>query len=197
MSEVATRRHLGWLLLVAVGAVALAAAFGGDEVRLLGRYERSALAGGEYWRLLTAHLVHLGWGHLWPNLAALALIGGLFDDVLDGVDWLVLLVVATLAIDAGLWLFDPEVAWYVGLSGVLHGLLAGGAVASIHERRRVGWWLLAGLGAKLAFEQVAGPLPFTAAATGGSIIVEAHLYGAIGGLLAALALGVTRRRSRL
>ena len=25
------------------------------------------------WRLVTAHLVHLGWGHLWPNLAALAL----------------------------------------------------------------------------------------------------------------------------
>jgi rhomboid family GlyGly-CTERM serine protease len=175
--------------------VALAAAFGGDELRLLGRYDRGALAEGEIWRLLTGHVLHLGWGHLWPNLAALALIGALFDDVLDRFAWLAIALGAAIAIDGGLYVLDPEVDWYVGLSGVLHGLVAGGALALVFARQPLGGWLLAGLCAKLAFEQIAGPMPFTATATGGPVIVAAHLYGGAGGLLASTALHFIRHRS--
>ncbi len=115
VTAVVKQRLRGWPVLVGIGLLALAAAFGGDEFRLLGRYDRAALAHGEYWRLLTGHLLHLGWGHLWPNLAALALIGALFDDVLDRLAWLAIALGAALAIDGGLYLLDPQVDWYVGL----------------------------------------------------------------------------------
>jgi rhomboid family GlyGly-CTERM serine protease len=198
VTAVVERRRNGWPVLAVIGLAALAAAFGGDELRLLGRYDRTALAGGEYWRLLTGHLLHLGWGHLWPNLAALTLIGALFDDVLDRFAWVAITLGAVLAIDGGLYVLAPQVDWYVGLSGVLHGLVAGGALTLVFGKQPLGGWLLAGLGAKLAFEQIAGPLPFTAAATGGPVIIAAHLYGSVGGLLASSALCFMRRRgSRL
>jgi hypothetical protein len=60
---------------------------------------------------------------------------------------------------------------------------------------RIGGMLAAGLVAKLAFEQIQGPVPFTQASVGGAVIVAAHLYGAVGGTLAGAALCFSRRRT--
>jgi rhomboid family GlyGly-CTERM serine protease len=169
-------------------------AFGGDEMREVARYERDAIAGGQIWRLVSGHLVHLGFGHLWPNLAALVVIGALFEDVFRNADWWRLSVVCAAAIDAGLYVLDPDVRWYVGLSGVLHGYVAAGALALMWRREALGFVLAIGLGGKLLYEQVVGPVPFTAESVGGPVVVAAHLYGAAGGLLTEAAAHVIRRR---
>ena len=49
--------------------------------------------------------------------------------------------------------------------------------------------------AKLAWEHVAGALPFTEATLSLPVVHEAHTYGAVGGLLAALWLAWRPRRS--
>jgi 3-oxoacyl-[acyl-carrier protein] reductase len=85
------------------------------------------------------------------------------------------------AIDMGLYFGTPSIAWYVGLSGVLHGMLAAGAFAMLGEMRRFAVLVLAGIAAKLVWEQTLGPLPFSESATGGTVITAAHLFGAIGG----------------
>ena len=195
---VAFRRLRNWFAILAILGACIALATGGDELRALGRYQRDALENGQYWRLVTAHLVHLGWGHLWPNLAALAIIGALFDGVFRNADWWRVSLVSAAAIDVGLYVFDPGVLWYVGLSGVLHGFVAAGAFALCLRRQMFGIALAIGLCAKLTFEQLAGPVPFTAAAVGGPVVVAAHLYGAAGGVLAeAMAHVIRRRRSRV
>ena len=52
--------------------------------------------------------------------------------------------------------------------------------------------------AKLGWEQLAGPLPFTGETAGGPVIVDAHLYGAVGGALAALLIiAAEKRRARV
>lgn len=153
------------------------------------RFEHRAILGGEIWRLLTAHLVHLGWAHYAMNMAALALIAGLVPVLSSARRLLAMLTVSALAVSLGLLVFSPDVDWYVGLSGVLHGLFAAGAVTMlIGERRAEGGLLLALLIAKLLWEQTAGPMPGSAATAGGRVIVDAHLYGAIGGLLMAAVL---------
>ena len=38
-------------------------------------------------------------------------------------------VASVAMIDLGFVLFEPQLDWYVGLSGVLHGALAAGAVS--------------------------------------------------------------------
>ena len=195
--DVAIRRLRESWAVVTLFAVCLVLAAGGDELRDLGRYDRAAIEAGEYWRLVTGHLVHLGFGHLWPNLAALAIVGLLFDDVFRNADWWRLSAASAAAIDLGLYVLDPEVAWYVGLSGVLHGLVAAGALALIVRRQTLGALLAVGLTAKIVFEQIAGPVPFTAESVGGPVVVAAHLYGSIGGALMQGAAEITRRLSRV
>ncbi|HJR71097.1 MAG TPA: rhombosortase [Gammaproteobacteria bacterium] len=196
-SVAAKRLRDAWPVLgLLLACLALAAA--GDEWRELGRYDRDALAAGEYWRLVSGHLVHLGWGHVWPNVAALVVIGLLFEGTLRNTDWLLTALVAAGAIDLGLFFLDPGVRWYVGLSGVLHGFVAAGAFQLLLRRQALGAILGAGLAAKIVFEQTVGPVPLTAGAVGGPVIVAAHLYGAAGGLLAAAAARFVRsRRSRV
>jgi rhomboid family GlyGly-CTERM serine protease len=195
--SVAIRRLLESWAVVALALLCLALAAGGDEARELGRYERLAIENGEYWRLVTAHLVHLSIGHLWPNLAALAILGLLLDDVFRNADWWWVAAVSAAAIDAGLYLYQPGVFWYVGLSGVLHGVVAGGAIALFTRHRVLGAVLALGLTAKLGFEQIFGAVPFTAESVGGPVVVSAHLYGALGGALAEAAARIARRGSRV
>ena len=56
--------------------------------------------------------------------------------------------------------------------------------------------LLLGIGSKLIWEQLAGPIPFSESTSGGPVLVEAHLYGTIGGLLTQLIRLIGQRRSQ-
>lgn len=185
-----------WVPVLVAAAVILALGLGGDDLREWGRYERSALAGGELWRLVTAHLVHLSWGHLWLNLIALLLMAALFDDSIEAGDWILAGALGAGAIDLGLVLFHGDLAWYVGLSGVLHGLMLVGGFGLIRSGTAIGYLLLAGLAAKLLWEQTSGPLPFSETTSGGPVFVDAHLYGTLGGAIAEIVKAAVRRVKR-
>jgi rhomboid family GlyGly-CTERM serine protease len=181
------------LLPAAIAALILLAALAGDEARSAGRYERTAVLAGEWWRLVTAHFVHLGWSHGFLNLAGLGLVWMLFASTLKGWSAVCVLLASFAAIDAGFLLIEPELEWYVGFSGALHGLFAAGVVASIARGEREGWLLGVLLAVKLAWEQWVGPVPLTETVAGGPVIESAHLYGALGGLCAQLAATRLRR----
>jgi len=83
--------------------------------------------------------------------------------------------------------------WYVGLSGLLHGMLAAGILASLPERRAEASILGVVVAGKLVFEQLVGPLPGSESTSGGAVIVDAHLFGVIGGMLVAAMLIRVRR----
>jgi rhomboid family GlyGly-CTERM serine protease len=172
---------VGVILLAGIVILAL-----GDEARVLLRYDREGIQEGQFWRLATAHVTHLGVSHGIMNLLALAVLAGLFGDLFTARRWLLGCAVSALAIDIGLWWLEPQVRWYVGLSGVLHGLIVLGAVAMWLNDERLGLGLLLGVVAKLGWEQAMGPLPFTESAAGGPVLVASHLYGAGGGLLVTL-----------
>ena len=161
-------------------------------------YDRAAiLAGGQYPRLLTGHLVHHDLAHLGWNLAGLALVAWLFAREYTLRGWLVILVASTVAVDLGFLVFEPQLAWYVGFSGVLHGLMAAGLCAWLRRAPDAITALVAVLFAcKLGWEHFFGPLPFTASTLGLPVIHAAHTYGAIGGTVAALWL-LRRRRAAI
>ena len=179
--------------LAALLATLMALASAGVPVAACLRYERVALAHGEWWRLATAHLVHHDWPHLALNLAGLALLWMLYRAQASAREWLVVVLASMLAVDAGLYWFAPEVRWYLGASGLLHGLWAAGAVFTVRQRRLEGWLTLSLLTAKLLLEQRYGAL--SASSLGLAVVTAAHGYGALGGLAAAL--GLRARRAPL
>jgi rhomboid family GlyGly-CTERM serine protease len=166
---------------------------GGDPVLATLRYERWAIAHGEPWRLLTGNLVHANGRHLLLNLAGLGLVTLLFPGEYSCRQWLLIGVAGMVAVAAGLWWGSPEVEWYVGLSGVLHGLLAAGAIAWWGSRLRgLAVWLMGILIAKLLGEHWFGAVGWSGDLT---VIVDAHLYGAVGGTLAGAILSGWRRHT--
>ncbi|MEK8089374.1 rhombosortase [Thermithiobacillus plumbiphilus] len=158
------------------------------------RYERIAILQGEVWRLLSAHLTHLSVGHLALNLLGLALIWQIFGEGFSQRQWLLILVLIFLGISLGLLVLYPQVQWYVGLSGSLHGLFVAGALAQWRRGNWLGPVLLAGLALKLVREQWMGPLAGSIALTGGPVLTQAHLLGAIAGLLVAAPILSGQRR---
>jgi rhomboid family GlyGly-CTERM serine protease len=168
------------LALIACCGVLLAPERAGEAGRSLLRYDRAAVAAGEWWRLLTAHLVHLSLAHAALNSLGLVLMWALFARDYRPRQWLAIVLGAIAAIDAGLWLRDSTIAWYVGSSGALHGVMAAGTLAHLRRRDLDGWILTAFIVIKLVYEQLAGALPFSDSPAG--VVVDAHLYGAVGGV---------------
>ena len=150
------------------------------------QYQRDAIANGEAWRLFTAHFVHLNTPHLAGNLLGLEVLWVLLSPALSMSTGVLIVLGAMIGCDLGLWFLHPELAWYTGLSGVLHGLLLAGALALAREQRLVGFGLAALTLFKLLWEQFVGPLPGSETLIRHRVIVDAHLYGAVGGVAALL-----------
>ena len=179
----------GGLLLLLAG-LCITQFVPGDVARL--RYERQAVAAGEWWRLLSGHVIHYDAAHLAMNLAGLALLWLLYVGDARARHWCVVVLVAALSIGLGLYYLETDVVWYLGLSGVLHGVWAAGGVAAFRRWPLEAAVTLALLAGKLAVELLHGPLSSEFGASL-PVLTVAHRFGALGGLGAALALRLWRR----
>jgi len=175
-------RGYGWALLATCALLGLLE-LGGEPIRAAWSYQRAAIAAGEWWRVLTAHFVHLDANHALLNTLGLVLMWALFARDYSPLRWLAIYLSSCLAVSLGLYVFDPRIEWYVGASGALHGVMTAGTLAHLRRRDLDGWILAAFIVAKLSYEQIAGSMPFAGTA---NTLVNAHLYGAIGGLVIAL-----------
>ena len=183
-----------WVLPAVIAALCLLGLILGEPLKDLLRYKRSGIAAGELYRLVSGHFVHLGVGHTLLNVFGLGLVWVLVGGAYTVGRWIVVLAIVVAAIDLGFWYLLPSLDWYVGLSGVLHGLLVAGLVGSIRQRPLESIVLGLIIAAKLAYEMIIGPMPGSAEAAGGAVIVEAHFYGALGGLISGVLLSIRARR---
>lgn len=85
-------------------------------------YDRAAVAGGELWRLWTGHLVHFGWPHFVADTGLLLVLGWAFGPRHWWASWLGFGLMPPF-IAVALYLFDPAMARYGGLSALDLGLL--------------------------------------------------------------------------
>jgi rhomboid family GlyGly-CTERM serine protease len=171
------------IALMAVLVLILVPAWVGEPVRDALRYDRLALAQGEWWRWLTAHFVHLDREHAVLNGLGIVLMWALFARDYSPLRWLSIYVFSGLVVSAGLWFLNPGIDWYVGASGALHGVMTAGTIAHLRRGDLDGWILAVFIVVKLAYEQFGGALPF---ASSPDTLVDAHLYGAVGGVVLAL-----------
>lgn len=146
-------------------------------------YQREALAAGQWWRMFTGNFVHLDLEHAVLNGLGLVLMWAVFARDYPPWRWLAIYLGSALAVTTGLWFFSPQIQWYVGASGALHGVMTAGTLAHLRRADLDGWILAAFIVAKLFYEQFVGALPFAGSP---DTVVDAHLYGALGGLVCAL-----------
>lgn len=162
--------------------LALCAALGPQPDLLM--YDRAGIAAGEWWRLVTGHLVHGDPGHLAANILALVILGGVLESLQRlGIKTLILLAsFGMVMIDAVLWLELPGLERYCGFSGILNTLFI---AAAYRQWRDTGDWVypavaVGGLG-KIAIESVSAGavLPLSSLPS----VTEAHFAGFVAGLL--------------
>ncbi|MCW8956592.1 MAG: rhombosortase [Gammaproteobacteria bacterium] len=156
-----------------------------DDAQAL-RYSRELVQQGNVWLLITGHLLHLNWAHFWMNMAGLLLGAVFFGAYFSLHAWLGLMLFCMLFCSMALYLLNPELQLYVGMSGVLHGLLVAGVLEEYRRYPKSGMILMLLIVLKLGWEQLAGALPGSAAMAGGHVVVDVHLYGAIAGLMFSL-----------
>ena len=172
-----------WILPFSILFIAIVNTGLQDHVDVWLRYDRVNILEGEIWRVVTAHILHLTWNHLFMNLAGLLFIFFFFGNLLSQKHWLGIMLFSACFISLVLLVTQPELRWYVGLSGVLHGLFFAGGIADIKVRPKEAYIFLAFITIKLAYEQFFGALPGSEESAGGPVLVDAHFYGAISGLI--------------
>jgi rhomboid family GlyGly-CTERM serine protease len=146
-------------------------------------YQRELITQGEVWRLFTGHLLHTNGFHLLLNLAALIMLWALHGRFYSIKNYTALFLLCASSTSMGIYYNTPELTQYVGLSGVLHGIFVFGAIMDIYNKDKTGYLLFIGVWIKIAHEQIYGASSDVSNLIEASVAVDAHLWGAVGGIL--------------
>lgn len=150
------------------------------------QYSTAALQSGEWWRLITGNLVHTNLAHLLLNLTGILLLWIFHQEYYQPLDYLVVFLLCGIATTLGLFVFDSNLVWYVGLSGALHGLFAWGVVRDLISLKPLAWLLASALVAKLGWELAFGDSGMIAELIEAPVVVAAHLNGVVAGAITAI-----------
>ena len=151
-------------------------------------FDRSAIDEGQLWRLFSAHFVHLSPMHLLGNAMGVILLGYIAGRSLNNALGVTLLIWCLLVVGGGLYVFADYLERYVGLSGVLHGLILVAPFVSPFYSRRIAASFLVLVVAKVLWEQSSFYDDMAMVGMiGGRVEANAHLLGTIAGLLFLLA----------
>lgn len=161
------------------------------------QFDRTAIAGGEWWRWLTAHLTHFDANHLAWDVGVLLALGWTCERD-SRAQCGAAIALAAIAITPAVFLWQPQFETYRGLSGIdsaLFGLLA----ASLMRRqgrapRLVGGLALLGIVTKCGIELATGVTVF-AQGDAYAPVPLAHLVGTLAGAISAVRFGHSCRQA--
>jgi rhomboid family GlyGly-CTERM serine protease len=183
-------RNIPWITF-ALGAVAVVT-FVVPGAAQVAEFERSAVAGGQWWRYVTAHWAHFSGGHLAWSLLAFVVLGVLCERW-SRTRFLVCTAASAVVVTLAVWAFERSLQAYRGLSGIDSGLFVLLAASMLRENLRVRsggsqlWCVtalaaLAAFAGKVGFEWITGGAVFVDETVGGFVPVPlAHAAGAIVG----------------
>jgi rhomboid family GlyGly-CTERM serine protease len=147
-------------------------------------WDRINIANGDYWRLISGHLVHNNSNHLLLNGVGVTVGLVLIGDSFSLRSFCTLNLMVALLTSLFLYFFEPQLYYYVGYSAVLHGLIVSYAISKLLTMPWFGAAIICALALKLLLE---GKVHFTANLIDIRVATEAHLWGFISGLIAGMA----------
>jgi rhomboid family GlyGly-CTERM serine protease len=145
-------------------------------------YYHIGIAEGELWRIISASFCHTNLNHLLMNLTGLVITLALLVDTFKNISIFPVIIFNSIFISFCLFIFEPDVIWYVGLSGVLHGIFSYGIASDINNRSLWGYLLAVGIIFKVTYEQIFGAQQSTITLIEADVLVNAHAYGVIAGI---------------
>ncbi len=159
-----------------------------EKAILFGAYYKAMIIAGEYWRILTAGLVHVSIWHLLMNMYSLMYIGIVLERILGWKNYLMTLIISTVMGSLFLFVLSGNTV-AVGLSGGLYGLMAceiyilyrKGIMKNQAVQRAVTQTLIMNL--------MINFMP--------TVAWQAHLGGAVGGLLCASIITASNRTQKI
>jgi rhomboid family GlyGly-CTERM serine protease len=146
-------------------------------------YDRSCIAGGELWRIVTGNLVHFSARHLASNFAVLLPAAWLVETRYRG-DARLLILTASPSIGIALLVGEPGILQFGGASGISIAFLVYGCLRGLHEEprwRTVCMILLAVMDAKFTAESFGWHLRDWQTNEGFVPIMLSHAVGAAAG----------------
>ncbi len=143
------------------------------------RYQSDWSESGEFWRVLSAHWVHVGWMHWLLNSLGLVIMAGLTTPGWRIRRWLFNTITLALGISILTTLFNPEIDNYAGHSGVLYGLFILGATSLFRYDRLIAILVAGAVFGKVCMEQFQFYDFNTSGLIGARVIVDSHLYGTL------------------
>ena len=151
-------------------------------------FDRQRIAAGQWWRLVSGHLVHYGWPHLAADMGVFAILCWVAQRRRRGVAWAVAL--GGVAVGMAVYGWAPDTDTYRGMSGVdsaVFGYLVVTAVARDRGPRVVAWLIVLAITlGRFIFETVTGrPILPTSLPDGIAVVGIAHVAGLAAGCLAA------------
>ncbi|MCF7687340.1 MAG: rhombosortase [Cephaloticoccus sp.] len=186
------RRQIPWVFLMLAAAALLFQLNPAWRDRLV--FDRSALEHGEFWRVWSGHWVHFGWPHFLADTGLFLILGWVLERRHPRMTLSALLLMPPFIV-AAIYLFDPTMHRYAGLSALNLGLLLFLALRGWQRDWRDWFWpaVLVIYVGEVVFEIMAG-------GTGGGMIkfddpavrvaTSAHVASAV---YAGLAWALTRR----
>ncbi|MBL6751463.1 MAG: rhombosortase [Nevskia sp.] len=175
-----------WGAPAALAAASTLLMLGGERWQQALRYDRAAVAAGQWWRLLSGNLVHLSWWHLLFNVLSLALLVLLCPERLPAAEWLRRFTALGAGMSLGLFWLSPGVRDYVGLSGLVYGLFALGFGRQALRRDEIGIACLVFILVRIGWELWVGASASEVRLIGGQVVPQSHLYGVASAALYAL-----------
>jgi membrane associated rhomboid family serine protease len=161
------------ILFLAEGRLGVGSQSGGstiyDKFALFG----PAIAGGDWWRIITGGFLHAGLLHIFFNMYLLYLLGNMLEPAIGSVRFTIIYFVALLAGSLGALIVTPD-AVTVGASGAVFGLMG---AAAVELRARGINPFDTGIGGLIVFNLI-----FSFVLSG--ISIGGHIGGLIGGAAA-------------
>ena len=146
------------------------------------QYDRTAVLGGELWRIATCHWTHWSLDHLLWDLAVFVGLGAACEQM-NRSRYLACLAAATILIPLAVVIFLPDIETYRGLSGLDSALFSLLVISNLDRRLSLGVGFLAAFLLKTAYEAATGATVFVSSPTDIASVPLAHAVGALMGML--------------
>lgn len=181
-----------WLTII-LSLIMVGLYFLGTKTFDLFLFDKAAILNGETWRFLTGHFVHCNMEHLFWDMAAFVIIGSVIE--LNNPKHLIpSFLVSCCFVSTWLFIGEPNLTTYCGLSGALNGMLVLAAILQWKAtKEKMCLFVLLSTALKIVFEFLNHQTIFTGLAA--QAVPSSHAAGFLAGILYLLSFKIKKKIS--